>query len=133
MKVKCINNKDDNSNIIEGLEVGKVYEVFTHDMNDYHYVYLDNLVKLAINCIDYKKSKYFQVYQEEESITTKTLRDEFAMAAMMGDWAAQNEDGLAHYSYSPQAIEYLQKAAKSYYMMADAMLEVRKENKKTKE
>ncbi|WGL95973.1 hypothetical protein [Arsenophonus nasoniae] len=130
MKVKCINNKDENSNIIEGLEVGKVYEVFTHDMHDYHYVYLDNLIKLGINCSDYKKSKYFQVHQEKES-TQKTLRDEFAMAAMKGDWAAQNETGLAH--YSTQDIEYLQKAAKSYYMMADAMLKVRNENEQTKE
>lgn len=50
----------------------------------------------------------------------KNLRDEFAIGAMMGDWASSlgrfDEDGVR---------EHLEERARLYYRMADAMMEVR--------
>lgn len=50
----------------------------------------------------------------------EALRDQFAMAAMQGDWASRGSDEL---------ITDYQKAAQIYYRMADAMLAARKEKK----
>lgn len=50
-----------------------------------------------------------------------TLRDYFAAKAMQGDWASQSEDhNLARYTD-----DALDKQAKLYYRMADAMLRAR--------
>jgi len=49
-----------------------------------------------------------------------SIRDQFAMAALTGDWAAQD------YGDSALQIKYFDKAAERYYQMADAMLEARK-------
>lgn len=54
-----------------------------------------------------------------------SLRDRFALAAMQGDWAAQNEE-CGSFPYSVR-IEELRARARVYYRMADAMLEVRGE------
>ena len=52
------------------------------------------------------------------------FRDECAMRAMQGDWAAQNEES-GYYTNSTD-MEFLVKRAELYYRMADAMLEARK-------
>ncbi|MHD0616766.1 hypothetical protein ACY19I_12745 [Morganella morganii] len=50
-----------------------------------------------------------------------SLRDYFAAKAMQGDWASQSEDhNLARYTD-----DALDKQAKIYYRMADAMLRAR--------
>ena len=53
-----------------------------------------------------------------------TLRDQFAMAAMTGDWAAQELE--THVFADECSDTLLSKAATMYYRMADAMLEARK-------
>lgn len=54
-----------------------------------------------------------------------TLRDQFAMAAMQGEWSNQsNENGYFSLDTSD---ETLKKAAVLYYRMADAMLAARNE------
>ena len=56
-----------------------------------------------------------------------TLRDQFAMAAMQGDWAAQDASNDGSGLFLPSAKdESLRSWAVLYYRMADAMLEVRK-------
>ena len=55
-------------------------------------------------------------------MTEKTLRDEFAMAAMQGDWAAQS-DSFGIFTEKAD----LMVAARQYYCMADAMMKVREE------
>ncbi|ENZ0268630.1 hypothetical protein ACGABU_000720 [Morganella morganii] len=50
-----------------------------------------------------------------------TLRDYFAAKAMQGDWASQSED----YNLARYTDDALDKQAKIYYRMADAMLRVR--------
>lgn len=55
----------------------------------------------------------------------KTLRDEYAMAAMQGDWASQ----LGHFDQDSDT-EQLKDRARMYYRMADAMCEVRHEGAK---
>lgn len=56
-------------------------------------------------------------------MTEKTLRDEFAMAAMQGDWAAQSRDTGEFTNDMPA--EFLEARAEFYYRMADAMLKAR--------
>ncbi|MBQ0339655.1 hypothetical protein J9236_00170 [Providencia rettgeri] len=51
------------------------------------------------------------------------LRDKFAMAAMQGDWSAQ--DGEVGYYVDNIPDDGLIKRAELYYRMADAMLKVR--------
>jgi hypothetical protein len=51
----------------------------------------------------------------------KTLRDEFAIAAMAGDWASQ----LGHFDEDVDS-DHLRERAALYYRMADAMLVARK-------
>lgn len=54
--------------------------------------------------------------------STGNLRDQFAVAAMQGDWATQNsEDGY----FANCTDEQLVNSAKIYYRMADAMLAAR--------
>ena len=58
-------------------------------------------------------------------MTEKTLRDEFAIAAMQGDWAAQGEDnGSFTQLHSDRLFE---SSARLYYRMADEMMKVREE------
>lgn len=52
--------------------------------------------------------------------TEKTLRDEFAMAAMAGDWASS----LGHYEDEDDT-HHLRERASLFYRMADAMMEER--------
>lgn len=52
----------------------------------------------------------------------KTLRDEFAIAAMQGDWAAKSEYAG---SFGVGYMDQFTARAKTYYMAADAMLRVR--------
>ena len=54
-----------------------------------------------------------------------TLRDQFAMAAMSGDWAAYSEAMREFTDDTKQ--EFLQLRATLYYRMASAMMEARKE------
>ncbi|EMY0637125.1 hypothetical protein AB6F55_07895 [Providencia hangzhouensis] len=51
------------------------------------------------------------------------LRDKFAMAAMQGDFAAQDEESGYYPNDTPD--EFLIKRAEFYYRMADAMLKAR--------
>ncbi|EJD6371464.1 hypothetical protein AAIC24_001830 [Providencia rettgeri] len=51
------------------------------------------------------------------------LRDKFAMAAMQGDFAAQDEESGYYQNDTPD--EFLIKRAEFYYRMADAMLKAR--------
>lgn len=51
-----------------------------------------------------------------------TLRDYFAAKVMQGDWASQSED----YNLARYTDDALDKQAKIYYRMADAMLRARK-------
>ncbi len=55
----------------------------------------------------------------------KTLRDEFAMAALAGDWASQ----LGHFEDNGDT-EHMRDRARMYYRMADVMCEVRHEGAK---
>lgn len=121
MKVKCITDED------RFLTKDKIYEVF-----------LDSQLNAYIN--DDTGGEYdigedidiFEVVQEENIETnSKTLRDEFAMAAMTGDWASQDDDSLGYFSNAHSTQESLQSCAKLYYRMADAMLKVREENANT--
>lgn len=57
-------------------------------------------------------------------MSNKTLRDEIAIAAMQGDWAASAADTSAVDVRAPADID---SAASVYYQMADAMLAARKE------
>lgn len=52
-------------------------------------------------------------------MTEKTLRDEFAMAAMQGNWAAQTPLVIGEAEIS---LESLIEEALVYYRMADAMI-----------
>lgn len=52
-----------------------------------------------------------------------SLRDQFAMAAMQGDWAAQDERSGYFDENSGEAT--FSKSAEMYYRMADAMLKAR--------
>jgi hypothetical protein len=54
----------------------------------------------------------------------KTLRDEFAMAAMNGDWASS----LGHFDHDGDDDHLLDRAA-LYYRMADAMLIQRRQGR----
>ena len=58
--------------------------------------------------------------------TYKTLRDEFAIAALIGDWSAQRPEW--HEFTTRDRREHFMLSARLYYLMADAMLEVRKSN-----
>jgi hypothetical protein len=54
----------------------------------------------------------------------KSLRDEFAMAAMQGDWAAQTQ---GWHEFKPGLSKAMfERSAKLYYRMADAMMDARK-------
>lgn len=55
-----------------------------------------------------------------------TMRDWLAGKAMQGDWAAQNE--ISGTFPDDHTQEELEKRAKLYYRMADAMLAVREES-----
>jgi hypothetical protein len=56
----------------------------------------------------------------------KELRDKFALAALAGDWAAQNlADGPC--MGDSDSIDVLKIRAKLYYRMADAMLQIREQ------
>lgn len=63
--------------------------------------------------------------QDDCEFNGMSLRDRFALAAMQGDWAAQNE--LCGAFRSETDVETLKGRAGLYYRMADAMLEVRGE------
>ncbi|WP_311746848.1 hypothetical protein [Proteus penneri] len=52
------------------------------------------------------------------------LRDKFAMAAMQGDFAAQDAVEMGYYT-NDTPDEFLVKRAEFYYRMADAMLKAR--------
>lgn len=72
---------------------------------------------------DYDLLYRFDDEPDVQSLTVNdaTLRDYFAAKAMQGDWASQSEDhNLA--SYTDDALD---KQAKLYYRMADAMLRAR--------
>lgn len=66
---------------------------------------------------------YDQYYAKDGSNTAASLRDKFAMAAMQGDLAAQDEN-LGYYENSTSD-ELLTARVEFYYRMADAMLRVR--------
>jgi hypothetical protein len=51
-------------------------------------------------------------------VANKTLRDEFAIAAMQGNWACESFETYA-------CDEALEEAANLYYRMADAMMKAR--------
>ncbi|WP_272659502.1 hypothetical protein [Providencia sp. PROV172] len=70
-----------------------------------------------IKCL---KSGYATQSQQVEALT---LRDQFAMAAMQGDWAAQDECSGYFDENSGEAT--FSKSAEMYYRMADAMLAAR--------
>ncbi len=53
------------------------------------------------------------------------MRDRFAMAALTGDWAAQEAE--SHVFLDNCADSLLEASAKVYYRMADAMLKAREE------
>lgn len=53
-----------------------------------------------------------------------TLRDQFAMAAMQGDFAAQDAVEMGYYT-NDTPDEFLVKRAEFYYRMADAMLKAK--------
>ncbi|WP_272568105.1 hypothetical protein [Providencia sp. PROV255] len=55
--------------------------------------------------------------------STGNLRDQFAMAAMQGDWAAQDERSGYFDENSGEAT--FSKSAEMYYRMADAMMKAR--------
>ena len=58
----------------------------------------------------------------ERQMTLMTLRDEMAMAAMQGDWAAQRPEWHEfHVNEKPK----FAMSAQMYYQMADAMLKAR--------
>lgn len=61
-------------------------------------------------------------YDEDVRSEGMTLRDYFAAKAMQGDWASQSED----YNLARYTDDALDKQAKIYYRMADAMLRARK-------
>lgn len=61
--------------------------------------------------------KQFPSHREE-------LRDKFAMAAMQGDFAAQDAVEMGYYT-NETPDEFLVKRAEFYYRMADAMLKAR--------
>jgi hypothetical protein len=82
----------------------------------------DNDGYLDPGCSWYPLSLMTQVIQKKDG--DDRLRDECAMMAMQGDWAAQNEEG-GYYTNSTD-MEFLVKRAELYYRMADAMLEARK-------
>ncbi|WP_273802165.1 hypothetical protein [Proteus vulgaris] len=63
-------------------------------------------------------------YASDGSKTSASLRDKFAMAAMQGDLASQNEDLGYFPNDSPD--EGLVNRANFYYRMADAMLKARR-------
>ncbi|HED3889372.1 TPA: hypothetical protein R4229_001730 [Morganella morganii] len=58
---------------------------------------------------------------ETQSREDRELRDYFAAKAMQGDWASQSED----YNLARYTDDALDKQAKIYYRMADAMLRAR--------
>ena len=60
-------------------------------------------------------------YDEDVRSEGMTLRDYFAAKAMQGDWASQSED----YNLARYTDDALDKQAKIYYRMADAMLRAR--------
>ena len=59
----------------------------------------------------------------EATETYKTLRDEIAIAAMQGDWAAQQPNW--HEFTGSDRDEKFNNSARLYYRMADAMLRER--------
>lgn len=70
-----------------------------------------------IECL---KSSYVIQPEQGEALT---LRDQFAMSAMQGDWAAQDERSGYFDENSGEAT--FSKSAEMYYRMADAMLKAR--------
>lgn len=119
MKVKCIYDKYPAMCITKN----KIYnvhldnELFPYIINDAGYVYL-------IGGDDGE----FEVIYEEQKASQKTLRDEFAMAAMIGDWASQDTEYEGIFCERVVDQGALQDNAKLYYRMADAMLIAREEN-----
>lgn len=53
-----------------------------------------------------------------------SLRDQFAMAALQGDWAAQDGEYIGVWDLEAD-VELLTQRARLYYRMADAMLKAR--------
>lgn len=62
-------------------------------------------------------------YKSDGSITSASLRDKFAMAAMQGDWASGCMDS-GYWSQDDIDVIFKDKA-ETYYRMADAMLKAR--------
>ncbi|HBC6054800.1 TPA: hypothetical protein KEV90_003507 [Proteus mirabilis] len=63
-------------------------------------------------------------YKSDGAIDSASLRDKFAMAAMQGDFAAQDAVEMGYYT-NETPDEFLMKRAEFYYRMADAMLKAR--------
>ena len=66
---------------------------------------------------------YDPYYAKDGSNTASSLRDTFAMAAMQGDLASQDENTGYYENSTPD--EFLMARAEFYYRMADAMLRAR--------
>lgn len=66
---------------------------------------------------------YDLYYAKDSSNTAASLRDKFAMAAMQGDLASQDENTGYYENSTPD--EFLTDRAEFYYRIADAMLSAR--------
>ncbi|ENZ0347018.1 hypothetical protein ACGAPV_000733 [Morganella morganii] len=66
---------------------------------------------------------YYPYYAKDWSNTASSLRDKFAIAAMQGDLASQDENSGYYENSTPD--EFLTTRAEFYYRMADAMLRAR--------
>lgn len=67
----------------------------------------------------------FQIEMARSSYLNR-LRDEFAIAALQGDWASQDEaTGCWENEDTPMHTAALEDRAALYYRMADAMLRAR--------
>ncbi|MBT0306024.1 hypothetical protein [Morganella morganii] len=66
---------------------------------------------------------YDPYYAKDGSNTAASLRDKFAMSAMQGDLASQDENTGYYENSTPD--ECLTARAEFYYRMADAMLKAR--------
>ena len=87
----------------------------------------DNIFSTVWRCIDCQRKFSLLPYLPIGSIKImepmKTLRDEFAMAAMQGELSAQDGESIGVVGND---LGSMLEASKRYYAMADAMLEVRK-------
>lgn len=96
---------------------GKKYEVFTSNISDFRIIDEDGeRINCLWNCCPHiNGGNWTRIEEDGEAPQTeqKTLRDEFAMAALTGVLASESRDSRENF-------------AAACYKMADAMLEARK-------